>query len=149
MWVWDKLLETITDAMMALDNNTGTCPVTFLLTDEEYLNEMYLPFALNSFSWSGATKTITIKPAPGVTPYLIGYAGYAIFWLHGASYVTIDGSNTEGGTDRSLTIENSYGGFQASAIRLSSDGTNSVQHCTIKNCILKGWFPGEYQLWHL
>jgi hypothetical protein len=133
-----QTFETITDAMMALDNNTGTCPITFLLTDEEYLNEMYLPFAIHSFSWSDATRTITIKPAPGVTTYLTAYTGWAVFWLHGAAYVTIDGSNTENGTDRSMTIENLYGASGASAVRLSNDGSNNVQHCTIKNCMIKG-----------
>ena len=129
--------ETITEAINGLSNNIVTCPITFLLTDEEYPSES-LPLTFNSYPWSDVTKTVTIKPAPGVTPHIYWYTGYAIFWLNGAGFVTIDGSNTQGGTDRSLTIENLYGNNAASAIRLSNEGNNSVQHCTIKNCILIG-----------
>jgi hypothetical protein len=115
-----------------------TCSIVFILTDEEYIVGWDPPMTINSYLWSDPTHTITIKPAPGVTPRIRGSQHPAIFEFNGTSYITIDGSNTSGGDDRSLTIENNYGGFSTAAIRLSHDGTNGVQHCVIKNCILKG-----------
>jgi trimeric autotransporter adhesin len=127
-----QYFETITQALEALDNNIGTCPITLLLTDEEYLLD-YTPLTINSYPWSDATKTLTIKPAPGVTPHIASNSSDAIFNIMGSSYVTIDGSNTVGGNDRSITLENLCGCAYA-VVNLSQ----GVKHFTVKNCIING-----------
>ncbi|MCK7524457.1 MAG: hypothetical protein MZV64_45935 [Ignavibacteriales bacterium] len=59
-----------------------------------------------------ATNNLTIKPAASKTPTITiagctttaGPSQYSGISYSGASYITIDGSNTDGGTTRDLTI---------------------------------------------
>lgn len=87
--------------------------------------------ALNQFA---SPYTITIKPSGG--PRLINgpAASTALIRLNGASRVTIDGS-LSGGTDRSLTIENTSA-TSPQVVRFGSIGAAAITANTLKNCIV-------------
>lgn len=133
--------ETIGEAITALNTTEVTCAVTFLLTDETYPND-YSPFTLNPNAGISQANSVTFKPAPAVTPEILMYAYSALFDLKGVDYITIDGSNQEGGEDKSLTLQNTNGGGSA-VILFSRDEMTGAQHNTIKNCILKGYAPAD------
>ncbi len=92
------------------------------------------PIVLSANAGSSATNTITIKPASGVTATISGTSTSALIKLDGASYVTIDGSNS-GGTDRSLTISNTSTAASTAAIWVAST-TVGAHHNTIKNAVI-------------
>lgn len=80
--------------------------------------------------------SVLIKPAVGATPTISGnLAGTAIVYLFGASNVTIDGSNTVGGTSRDLTITNTTGTAGSTVIRFGSPTTTvGATNNVVKNC---------------
>ncbi len=98
-------------------------------------------FALNAISYNGCAAgpyTLTIKP--NTTATLTGsVAAGSIIKLNGADYVTIDGSNS-GGSDRSLTIQNTTTTTSANAVvwLASPAAANGATNNTIKNCIIEG-----------
>ena len=94
-------------------------------------------------SGTGAANytSVSIKPAPGTNPIIDGselasFAPTGAIYLNGASNVTIDGSNTVGGTTQNLTIQNLNINGQYN-IRFSG-ATNSASNDVIKNCIITG-----------
>lgn len=95
--------------------------------------------ALNAINGvCGGPFTLTIKP--NTTATLTGSVGTgALIKLNGADGVTIDGSNS-GGTDRSLTIQNTTATTSGNAvIWLASPAIgNGANNNTIKNCIIEG-----------
>ncbi len=112
--------------------------------------------ALNSSGTGSASYTsVNIKPASGTTPTISGSISTSIIKLVGADNVTIDGSNTVGGTTRDLSIINNFIGTKAITgtgpsgttpaaeatslviwlAALTGDGATSN---TIKNCIVRG-----------
>ncbi|NOT52607.1 MAG: fibronectin type III domain-containing protein [Chitinophagaceae bacterium] len=97
--------------------------------------------ALNAINYNGCVAgpyTLTIKP--NTTSTLTGSVGTgAIIKLNGADYVTIDGSNS-GGSDRSLTIENTTTTTSGNAVvwLASPASGNGATNNTIKNCIIQG-----------
>ena len=97
---------TITEAVNDLNLRGVDGPVTFLLVDTNYPNETY-PIAIGDITGVNSTNTVTFKPAPGVVTLIPGATDQSTstFQLGGADYVTIDGSNTAGGTTKDLTIE--------------------------------------------
>jgi len=103
-----KGFPTLADAFRALDT-LGSAGCRFLI--DEDLNEIGANLVLNRSDMTSSTGLV-IKPAPGKTPkiYITGCSSatgasqYSGITLNGASYVTIDGSNTENGTTRDLTI---------------------------------------------
>ncbi len=129
----DGVYSTITLAVAALNAGGVTGPVRFLLTDATYPSETF-PITVNILSASlpTATNTVTIRPNVGVTSLIQGaVANSRLFWIRN-SYVSIDGSNS-GGTDRSLTIENtSTTGPQV--IVFGSTGTTPIVGNVLKNC---------------
>lgn len=129
---------TLTDAINDLNAKAVTCPVTLLLTDPLYVNETF-PILVNRIPGLSAVNTLTIKPAPGVTPAINGSNAVSLVTLNGANYVTIDGSNS-GGTDRSLTFYNSNANNPATVVYFSNAGgfNTSSNYCVLKNCKIKG-----------
>ncbi|MBL7773676.1 MAG: fibronectin type III domain-containing protein [Chitinophagaceae bacterium] len=94
--------------------------------------------ALNAINYGCATYTLTIKPQ--TTAVLTGSIGTgALIKLNGADNVIIDGSNS-GGTDRSLTIQNTTTATSGNAvIWLASPASgNGSNNNVIKNCIIEG-----------
>lgn len=90
--------------------------------------------ALNQIADDGNAYTLTIRPAASVTPTLSGSRAGGLIRLNGADNVTIDGSNS-GGTNRSLTINNTSTAAGATGIQLISLGTGSgATNNQIRNC---------------
>ena len=98
--------------------------------------------ALNASGFGGAVYTsILIKPAPATTPTISGSFSGALLQLLGADNVTIDGSNTVGGTTRDLTITNiSPSTITNTAViwLVSATATNGATNNVIKNCRITG-----------
>jgi len=131
---------TLTAAVADISTKDLTCPVTLLLTDNTYTAESY-PIIIPQLPGASAINTLTIKPAPGITPvFSTTYLGitpnyFSQITLNGAQWVIIDGSNS-GGTDRSLTFQNTATSGYAAAIGLYNNGTIGASNITVKNCVL-------------
>ncbi len=97
---------TITEAVNDLNLRGVSGAVTFLLVDTNYPNETY-PIVVGDLTGVSSTNTVIFKPAPGVVTLIPGAVDQSTstFQLGGADYVTIDGSNTAGGSSKDLTIE--------------------------------------------
>lgn len=134
---------TITDAFSHLNSRGVGGAVTLTLTNAAGVpyntaNGETFPLTLNAVTGASSTNTITMKPNTGVQPIITGLSANAVIRLNQTDYFTLDGSNS-GGTDRSLTIENTSTSASTSAIWLSSGaaaGTGATYN-TIKNCNLK------------
>jgi hypothetical protein len=111
--------------------------VRFLLLDANYGDSGTpedFPITLNAITGANASKTVTIRPSSGITSTISGSSSTSIFKLYGADYITIDGSNS-GGTDKSLTIQNTNTSASTAAVWLSSLGAGAgATYNTIKNC---------------
>jgi hypothetical protein len=136
---------TLTAAVAAYNSRIQTGPVTFLLTDAGYTTapessgELF-PITINGNPGASATNTLTIKPKAGASPSMSSVASSTgMIVLNGADYVTIDGSNTVGGTSRDLTITNGNAGTSSAVIWGQTVGTtDSATNNTIKNVNLIG-----------
>lgn len=116
-----------------------TAPIVFSLIDNTYPSETF-PITINSNAAASSTNTLTIKPAAGKTPVITGSSTVAIIKMNGADYVTIDGSNTAGGTTRNLTLINTSTDYLTSTIvwMCSPDASNGATNNTVKNTIFTG-----------
>jgi len=129
---------TITAAIADLTESGMSDDVTFLLIDDSYTTGTdkgtgeTFPITIGPVTGASATDKITIKPAPGKKPTIEGSSGTAIFDLNNAKYVVIDGSNTESGTTKDLTISNTN--TSGPVFRFINDATDNI----IKNCDIKG-----------
>ena len=119
---------TITAAINDLKAYGASGPVRFLLLDNSYTSES-LPISVTPWTGASQINTLTIKPAAGVTSMISGSHGLTLFNLNNCDNVTIDGSNSEGGISKDLTIRNS----SSYAIQFVNDATKNI----VKNCILK------------
>ncbi|MCX6246257.1 MAG: T9SS type A sorting domain-containing protein [Bacteroidetes bacterium] len=127
---------TLTAAVADLNIKEVTCPVIFMLKDATYGAETF-PITIGPVLGSSSINTVTIRPATGVTTTLTGTSASGILILNGADYIIIDGSNS-GGTDKSLTWENTNTFSNRYAIGFSSaGGTNPATNNIIQNCNIK------------
>ncbi|MFA7359510.1 MAG: T9SS type A sorting domain-containing protein [Candidatus Kapaibacterium sp.] len=136
----EGIYATITAAIADLNLRGVSGPVRFLLTDASYTaGETYpLTIDITSGDVPTAVNTVTIKPNSGVVAGISGASTSSIFKLDGADYITIDGSNTVGGTTKDLTIENTSTTGSISAIWFASKGVGAgAAYNTIKNCNVK------------
>ena len=127
---------TITAAVADLNVRGVSGPVRFLLDDASYTTGETFPIIINVLNASvpNVTNTVTIKPNAGVVSSVTGASGGAeIFRIYNTNYVTIDGSNTVGGTTRDLTITNSSA-TSPEVIDINSTGTTPVTGAGVKNC---------------
>ncbi|GAA3984207.1 T9SS type A sorting domain-containing protein [Hymenobacter antarcticus] len=101
-----RTYPTLTAAAAAYSNNGMGGPVTFLLLDNAYTAALGETFPVVFFNNpdASATNTLLIKPNTGATPVVT--AAGSVLALAGTRYVTIDGSNSAGGTTRDLTLNN-------------------------------------------
>ena len=77
---------------------------------------------------------MTIKPATGVTASISGSGATALIKLNGADYVTLDGSNTAGGTTRDLSLTNTSTATGAIVVWLASvSATDGATFDVVKN----------------
>lgn len=88
--------------------------------------------ALNQFT---SPHTILIRPSGAARSITGAAASTALIRLNGASRVTIDGS-LSGGTDRSLTIENTST-TTPQVVRFGSIGATAITANTLKNSIIR------------
>lgn len=95
----------------------------------------------SSLSGSANYSSILIKPATGVTASISGSiaAASGLVKLNGADNVTIDGSNTTGGTTRDLTFSNTNNVANTVVFWIgSASAANGATNNVIKNCIITG-----------
>ena len=143
-----QIYPTLTAAIADLNTKDLTCPVTYVLTDNSYGSETY-PIIINQIAGASATNTITIKPAPGITPvFATSYLGvtpnyWSMITLNGTQWLIIDGSNS-GGSDRSMTFANIISGGFAAAIGLYNNGTIGASNIVIKNCVIQAHTEATY-----
>lgn len=130
---------TISAAVGAVGLRGVSAAVTFSLMDGSYTaSGETFPITVFEYPGASAVNSLTIKPATGVSPVISGSAT-SIFKLNGADYVTIDGSNTLGGTTRDLTITNTNAASNVATIWLAGLGPNAgAKGNTIKNVIISG-----------
>lgn len=123
----------LTDAIADLNAYGVSGPVVFqLAADYNSATETY-PMTINVVTGATAVNTITIRPGAGVTASIAGTSASALLKLNGADFITVDGSNS-GGTDRSLTINNTATNNNRAGVWLSSLGTGQgATNNTIKN----------------
>ncbi len=133
---------TLTAAVNAYNSLCIGGPVIFSLIDNTYPSETF-PIVINSNIYQSATNTLTIKPAATKTPTITGNNALGIIKLNGADYVTIDGSNTVGGTTRNLTLINTSNNSSTTNIIwiASVNASNGASNNNIKNCIITGNSP--------
>ncbi|MBU6120607.1 beta strand repeat-containing protein [Hymenobacter siberiensis] len=130
---------TLTSAVNTLNSAGVAGAVTFSLTDASYTTAETFPITVNTVLGGSTTNTVTIKPASGVSPIISGSSTTAILKLNGADYVTIDGSNTTGGTTRDLSVTNTSTGTSAVVIWLASvSATDGATFDVVKNLNLTG-----------
>ncbi|MFY7885339.1 MAG: BNR-repeat neuraminidase N-terminal domain-containing protein, partial [Dolichospermum sp.] len=130
----------LTTAISDLHNRGVSAAVTFALQSDYSSSGETFPLTINSITGASAANTITIKPAASVTATITGSINSSsILRLNGADYIIIDGSNS-GGTDRSLTIENTTTTTSGNAViwlcspLLTNGATNNI----IRNCVIQG-----------
>ena len=129
---------TITAAVNDLNLRGVSGPVRFLLIDSTYPTETF-PITVNVVSASvpTAANPVTIKPSAGVTSSVSGAAAAtSIFKIFNTNYITIDGSNTLGGTTRNLTIENTSV-TTPNVVWIGSNGTTPITNGALKNCVVR------------
>ncbi|MHC1736567.1 MAG: T9SS type A sorting domain-containing protein [Ignavibacteriaceae bacterium] len=136
---------TLSAAVTALNASGVNGPCIFYFTDIATYSDTAISLGCTGTS---ATNTITFKPYTGVTAtlsltstflknidgsFVIGSPNNLNSNLVSTNYVTIDGSNTVGGTTRNLIIENPVTALTISPIRIFGDNN----FITIKNCVIK------------
>jgi hypothetical protein len=127
----------LTNAITDLNSRGVSGAVIFALQSDYSSSGETFPLSIDQITGASGTNTITIKPAATVTASISGASTSSIIKLNGADYVTIDGSNS-GGTDKSLTIENTSTASATTAIWVSSLGSGlGATNNTIKNCNVK------------
>jgi hypothetical protein len=129
----DQGFNTLADAIAALNSQGASGTVRFLIDGD--LNERGANLRIYRPDLS-ATNNLIIKPAPGKTPTITitectttGEAAYSGLTIDSTDYVTIDGSNTEGGITRDLTFRMADGTNGRIVIQLYED----ADFITIKN----------------
>ncbi len=131
-----KDYTTLTAAVNDLNTKYMSGPVTFILDDATYPSETF-PIIIATNTGNSSTNTLTIKPNTGVTPIITGSSTTGILVLMGIDYTTIDGSNS-GGTDKSLTWENTNASANTYTIGIfNNGGSDPSTNCTLKNCLVR------------
>lgn len=124
---------TITEAINDLNLRGVSSNVNFLLTDASYTTGETFPIVVNiaNENLPSQTKQVTLKPDTDVVALIQGSSPNAQIFRIMNSYFNIDGSNS-GGSDRSLTIENTST-TSPQAILIGSLGTNPISGVKVKN----------------
>jgi hypothetical protein len=122
------------EALLAINNGIQTGVIVITISGNT--NETFEPILDKSGNNNASYSSILIKPAPGTNPVIKGNftfnPTYPLFYCDGGANVTIDGSNTPGGSTRNLTLEHAQ-----TVLYLTSGVSNSV----FRNCIIKSSSP--------
>ncbi|TAE75684.1 MAG: DUF1573 domain-containing protein [Bacteroidetes bacterium] len=130
---------TLTAAVNAYNIACLTGAVTFVLTDATYSTGETFPIIIDANPQASSTNTLTIRPNVGVTSTISGSIAGTLIRLNGADFVTIDGSNTVGGTTRDLTITNTNTSTSSAVVWISNTLTNnSATNINVLNTIVVG-----------
>jgi hypothetical protein len=131
--------STLTAAAAAYNASCISGPVVFSLISSTYPSETF-PITFNANAYASSTNTLTIKPAAGVYPTITGsVSSNGLIKFNGADYITIDGSNTSGGTTKDLTLNNTYTSTGACVWNSALGGPgNGADYNTVKNCNIIG-----------
>jgi hypothetical protein len=131
----DGNYATITAAVTDLNLRGVSGPTNFLLVDATYPTETY-PIIINIANEikPTATNRVTIKPNTGMTSTIAGASAAAQIFRIVSSYITIDGSNSGGGS-RNLTIQNTSI-TTPQVIAISPSGITPTVGVTVMNCII-------------
>ncbi len=153
---------TITAAVNHLNANGVTCPVTFLLIDNDYntVTGESFPLVINQFSGTSLTNTVTFKPGPAknVTVKVediwvdsVKYQATTVFQLNGADNIIFDGSNTANGTTRNLTLynNNTIEYLNRSVLWVAANGSNGSQNVTVKHTNLRQGYRNQEGMYTL
>ncbi len=135
---------TLSAAITSLNTNGVNGACTFYFTD----NTTYTDTAVSlGVTGTSSSNTITFKPYIGVTATINFTSEFSKsidgMWVIGSPnnlnsnlvpthYVTVDGSNSVGGSTKDLTIQGPVTALQRSVFRIFGDNNN----ITIKNCII-------------
>ena len=125
--------SSITAALADLSTRGVSGAVTLLLTSTYSSGAETFPITINPILGASSTNTITIKPDASASPTISG-SSTCIVKLNSADFIVIDGSNTNGGTTRDLTITNTNNAANTAAVCLMSLGAGAgATNNTIKN----------------
>ena len=115
-------------------NIRGVSGNTRFLLNDAYDSTETFPININvtNINLPGSAATVTIKPNTGIVSSISGSSTSAMFKIFNTNYVTIDGSNTSGGTTRDLTITNNSV-TTPSVIWIGSYLTTPITNITVKN----------------
>ncbi len=134
-------ISTLTTAINALNSSGVSGPVQFILLDETYTLASTLIINVTTNA-PNSSNPVTIKPSSGVTPEIsASISGSAAVFINATNYITFDGSNTDGGSSRDLTIQNTSGSGVFSLF-IGSNGTTPITNITVKNCNIYNNNPG-------
>lgn len=147
---------TLTAAIAHLNANGVSCPVTFLLKDNNY-NESTgesFPLTINQFAGTSTTNTVTFKPAPAKNVtikvndfYLNGsiYQATTVFQFNGADNIIFDGSNAVNGSTRNLTVfnNNTINYVDRTVFWVASNGSNGANNITIKHTNIRQGYRNQ------
>ncbi len=131
-----QVYPTLTAAVADLNLKEVIAPVTFELWDATYPSETF-PLIIYPYAGADPARPVTFKPKDGVAPVITGAPTTGIIVLFGCQYVTLDGSNTVNGTDKSLTWENTNTASNAYVIGVFNYNGTGASNCTIKNNMIK------------
>ena len=123
---------TLTAAITDVLSKELTCPVTLFLKDATYAAETF-PIIISPIAGSSSVNTLTIRPAAGVTSSITGSSASGSIVFFGCQNVILDGSNS-GGSDQSLTIQNTNTAANCYTLGFFNNGTVGASNCTVKNC---------------
>ena len=115
--------------------NAGTHQGDILFTVTANTTETLLSTLVQTGSGAANYSTLTVKPAAATNPVISGNIATGILFILGSN-VTIDGSNTVGGTTQNLTIRNTSG-VSSYVVRIGSPSTSlGATNNQITNCII-------------
>ncbi len=135
---------TLTAAVNAYNTNCLGGAVTFALKSDYTSTGETFPIVINANAQASTINTLTIRPDAGATPTISGTSTSALIRLNGARFVTIDGSNTVGGTTKDLTVTNTnttgiFGTMSIVSLGVATGTLNSaILNCNISTGVSTG-----------
>lgn len=131
------IYATITAAIADLNIRGVNGATRFLLTDATYPTETFpLTVSINNDTYlPTSSNTVEIKPDVTITTTVSGAAAATQIFKILNSYVTIDGSNTLGGTTRDMSITNTSI-TTPQVVVIGSVGMTPIVGSGIKNCVV-------------
>jgi hypothetical protein len=125
---------TLTAAANQYNTSCLSGNVEFILIDSVYSNAENFPIVFANNENASISNSLTIKPQSNNFVRITGNVNDNPILKITGNFITINGSNNNS-NNRNLTIIN-QSIIQPRVILLGSEGTVSVNNCTIKNCTL-------------